>query len=63
MTLYDWKAFYRWLGEATDVELIARRDALVLFLERLTERAPRATVHRVVRDIEQELVAREVLKK
>lgn len=60
MTLYDWKAFYRWLEEANEAELTTRRDALLALLGNLTEKAPRATIRRLVRNIEEELLAREV---
>lgn len=63
MTLYDWKAFYRWLEEASAAELMDRRDTLVCLLGNLTEKAPRATIRSVIRKIEEELLGRAVLKK
>ena len=60
MTLYDMKAFYRWLSDATDEELLTRRDALVALLAQLTEPHAIASTKRYVRKIEAELVDRRV---
>ncbi|MBU9211673.1 hypothetical protein [Burkholderia multivorans] len=56
--LFDVAAFYRWLQEATDRELIARRDSLIIAIENLSDRDVAEEAKRWLKKIEQEIVAR-----
>lgn len=60
MALYDWKAFFRWLDEASTDELVQRRDALRDLLQHLSEKAVLAATRRLIRFLEEELVNREL---
>ena len=57
MTLYDMKAFYRWLNEASDTELVHRRDEVLALLATLTEAKTIESAQYVVSQIEAELLA------
>jgi len=56
--LFDVAAFYRWLQEATDRELIARRDSLIMAIENLSDRDVAEEAKRWLKKIEQEIIAR-----
>ena len=56
--LFDMTAFYRWLETASDHELLARRDESVHLEPRLTDEDLKRDLKRLVRMIEEELVAR-----
>jgi hypothetical protein len=56
--LFDMTAFYRWLETASDRELLARRDESVHLEPRLTDEDLKRDLKRLVRMIEEELVAR-----
>ena len=58
MTLFDMKAFYRWLNEASEAELLYRRDALTALLAELTEPDTKASASRFIRLVEAELLDR-----
>lgn len=60
--LFDVAAFYRWLHEATDRELIARRDNLLMTIENLADQEVAREARRWLKKIEQEIVARRLLK-
>lgn len=60
MTLYDWKAFYRWLEEVSADELVRRRDELLELQGHLTEKGVLAATRRLIRNIEEELVNRKL---
>ena len=60
MTLFDMKAFYGWLSEASEAELLGRRDELVALLPQLTEPDALTSTRRYVRKIEAELVDRRI---
>ena len=57
-TLYDIQAFFRFLEEATDDELVHRRNALRQVLEDLTEGDVIADARFLLRKIEEEMLAR-----
>ena len=57
-TLYDMQAFFRFLEEATDSELVRRRDALRQVLGGLTEDDVIADAKFLLRKIEEEMLAR-----
>ena len=57
-TLYDMRAFFRFLEEATDDELVQRRDALRQVLDGLTEEGVIADARFLLRKIEEEMLAR-----
>ena len=56
--LFDVAAFYRWLGEATDRELIARRDKLLIAIRNLSDPDVIDEAKQWLKKIEQEIVAR-----
>lgn len=56
--LSDMAAFYRWLDSASEDELLARRDEALQFQARLTNDDLRIELRRLVRLVEEELVAR-----
>lgn len=56
--LFDMTAFYRWLETASDRERLARRDESVHLEPRLTDEDLKRDLKRLVRMIEEELVAR-----
>lgn len=56
--LFDVAAFYRWLQESSDRELIARRDNLLIAIENLSDRAVAEEARIWLRKIEQEIIAR-----
>jgi hypothetical protein len=58
--LFDVAAFYRWLENATDRELIARRDKLITVIEDLSDKDVAKEARKWLRKIEQELVARQL---
>ncbi len=59
MTLYDWKAFFRWLSDASNDELIKKRDEVSNALEFvLKERSTRQKARFMIRMIEEELIDR-----
>lgn len=59
-TIYDMKAFYRWLENATDRELVQRRDTLQRALNHLTDEDVIADAKFLLRKIEEEMLAREI---
>jgi len=59
-TLYDMKAFYRWLDEADDMELVQRRDALRRALSQFTDENVIADARFLLRKIEEEMLARKI---
>lgn len=56
--LFDMAAFYRWLEQASDRELLARRDDAINIESHLNDDDLKRDLHRLVRMIEEELVAR-----
>lgn len=56
--LFDMAAFYRWLEQASDRELLARRDGALNMESRISDEDLRRDLRRLVRMIEEELVAR-----
>lgn len=56
--LFDMAAFYRWLEQASDRELLARRDDALNMEVRLSDEELKRDLRRLVRMIEEELVAR-----
>lgn len=51
-------AFYRWLEEASERELLARRDEALNMENRISDVDLKSDLRRLVRMIEEELVAR-----
>ena len=58
--LFDMAAFYRWLEEASERELLARRDVAMAAEKEVTNEELRNEIRRLVRKIEEELVARKL---
>lgn len=56
--LFDVAAFYRWLQEASDRELVARRDSLLIAIENLSDKGVAEEAKHWLKKIEQEIVAR-----
>ena len=56
--LFDMAAFYRWLEQASDRELLARRDDALNIKNRISDDDLKQDLCRLVRLIEEELVAR-----
>lgn len=56
--LFDMVAFYRWLEQASERELLARRDEALNMEARLSDEDLKRELRRLVRMIEEELVAR-----
>lgn len=56
--LFDMAAFYRWLEQASERELLARRDEALNIEARLSDEDLKRELRRLVRMIEEELVAR-----
>lgn len=56
--LYDMRAFYRWLDEANEQEMLKRRDLLVKLLPSLSEEEVISEARHLLKLIERELVAR-----
>ena len=59
-TIYDMKAFYRWLETCTDRELAQRRDILLRALDQFTDEQVIADARFLLRKIEEEILAREI---
>ena len=53
-----WKDFYKWVEAASDEELVAKKEELVQLLDQLYDPDYRGDVSRMIRDIEEEQVAR-----
>ncbi len=51
-------AFYRWLEQASDRELLARRDDALTIKNRISDEDLKQDLCRLIRLIEEELVAR-----
>ena len=58
--LYDMRAFFRWLDEADDEELLRRRQNLQILLSELTQEEVIQEARRLLRFIEEELLARRI---
>jgi hypothetical protein len=58
--LYDMQAFYRWLNDASDTELLQRRQSLLDLLPQLTQEEVIQEARRLLRIIEEELLARQI---
>ena len=58
--LYDMRAFFRWLDEADDEELLQRRRNLQILLSELTQEEVIQEARRLLRFIEEELLARQI---
>ena len=58
--LYDMRAFFRWLDEADDEELLLRRRNLQILLSELTQEEVIQEARRLLRFIEEELLARQI---
>jgi dephospho-CoA kinase len=58
--LFDMAAFYRWLEQASERELLARRDVAMAAEKEVTNEELRNEIRRLVRKIEEELVARKL---
>ena len=56
--IFDKAAFYRWLSEELDVDLIERRDQIKGLLDQLSEEEVIAEAKMLLKQIEQELLAR-----
>ncbi len=56
--LFDMAAFYRWLGQASDQELLARRDDAISMEARLSDEDLKRDLCRLVRMLEEEMLAR-----
>jgi len=56
--IFDMAAFYRWLEEASERELLARRDEALNMENRISDVDLKSDLRRLVRMIEEELVAR-----
>ena len=56
--LFDMAAFYRWLEQASERELLARRDEALKVEARLASEDLKSDLRRLVRMIEEEMVAR-----
>lgn len=56
--LFDMAAFYRWLEQASERELLARRDEALNMESRISDDDLMRDLRRLVRMIEEELVAR-----
>jgi hypothetical protein len=56
--LFDMAAFYRWLEEASDEEIIAKRDEALALRKSLEDERLIADVTYLVREMERALVAR-----
>lgn len=56
--LFDMAAFYRWLEKASERELLVRRDDVVNVESRLTDEDLKRETKRLIRMIEDEIVAR-----
>jgi hypothetical protein len=56
--LFDMAAFYRWLEQASERELLARRDEALNVEARLASEDLKSDLRRLVRMIEEEMVAR-----
>jgi hypothetical protein len=54
----EWKAYLRWLEQASARELRRRQQALVRLLARLRDPQVRGDARRMLRDLEQEIRAR-----
>ncbi|HHH46471.1 MAG TPA: hypothetical protein ENK53_05600 [Thiotrichales bacterium] len=59
-TIYDMKAFYRWVDESTNKELLQRRDSLLNAIGKLTDENVLADARFLLRKIEEEILAREI---
>ena len=59
-TIYDMKAFYRWLEDAENREILQRRDSLLRVMDRLTDENVLADARFLLRKIEEEILAREI---
>lgn len=55
--LFDMTTFYKWLEQASDRELLARRDEALNMERRISDEDIRKDLRRMVRMIEEELVA------
>lgn len=56
--LFDMAAFYRWVEQASERELLARRDEALILEKRLTDKKVIRELRYLTRRIEEELVAR-----
>lgn len=56
--LFDMRAFYGWLEKASEQELMSRRDEAIKISARLASEDLKKEVSRLVRMIEDEMVAR-----
>jgi len=56
--LFDMTAFYRWLETASNRELVARRDALVLLRAEFSGAEVKVDATRYLKLIEEEMLAR-----
>jgi hypothetical protein len=56
--LFDMRAFYCWVSEASEQELMSRRDEAIKISARLVSEDLKKEVSRLVRVIEDEMVAR-----
>ncbi|HHI71471.1 MAG TPA: hypothetical protein ENJ91_10745 [Rhodobacteraceae bacterium] len=58
--LFDMAAFYRWLENASDREMLARRDAARAAEREITDPELKEETKRLIRLIEEEIVARKL---
>jgi len=58
--LFDMAAFYRWLENASERELLARRDAAKAAERDITDPELKREIKRLIRLIEEELLARKL---
>ena len=56
--LHDMKAFFRFLDEATDAELVEKQKHLLVFLESVQDDSVRSDARYLLKQIEQERLSR-----
>jgi hypothetical protein len=60
--LFDMKAFFRWLDEASDLELTQRRDVLLDLMKKPMSEDGRNDVRYLIRQIEGQIISRAMSK-
>jgi len=58
--LFDMAAFYRWLSQASDQELLVRRDAAISMGVEVSDEDIKRDLRRLVKHIEEEMVTRKL---
>jgi|UniRef100_E6QW65 hypothetical protein len=57
-TVFDMQAFYRWLAEASDKELVQRHSILLVFIKNVETVSTRENAQFHLRKIEEEMLVR-----